>query len=129
MNVLCCYDSGDVLNQEVVSMSPETIVEKFQMGVKNLAAISLETGYQTEASVPYAITNAFKNLAAIGMEVDYKFKQLASAASAAPAAGSGAPAAKAEEKVEEVEEEPEEDMDMGGLFDWFWIIKNNICKI
>lgn len=74
MNVNLCYDNGDILNKEVVCMSPETIVERFQIGVKNLAAISLETGYQTEASVPYAITNAFKNLAAIGMEVDYKFK-------------------------------------------------------
>lgn len=57
-------------------MSPDTILSSFKAGVKNLAAISLETGYATKASVPYAITNAFKNLAAIGMEVDYKFKAL-----------------------------------------------------
>lgn len=74
MNVFACYDNGNILDREVVSISPADILDKFRAGVRNLAGICLETGLVTEASVPYALTNAFKNLAAIGMEVDYKFK-------------------------------------------------------
>jgi len=73
MSVFACYDNGAILDKDVVSMSPSDIVNSFKVGVSNIAAISLETGYETECSIPYAITNAFKNLAAIGMEVDYKF--------------------------------------------------------
>jgi large subunit ribosomal protein LP0 len=87
MNVFSCYNDGAVLTKDVVGMSPDTILSSFKAGVKNLAAISLETGYTTKASVPYAITNAFKNLAAIGMEVDYKFKALEDAMSGAGSAG------------------------------------------
>lgn len=74
MNVFACYDNGSILNKNVLAYDPASIINAFRSGVKNIAAISLETGYITEASVPYSITNAFKNLAAIGMEVNYKFK-------------------------------------------------------
>lgn len=71
MNVFACYDNGAILNKNVLTLDPSSILDSFRAGVKNIAAISLETGYTTEASVPYVITNAFKNLAAIGMEVGY----------------------------------------------------------
>jgi len=74
MNVYACYDNGSVLNKNVLSYDPSSIINSFRNGAKNIAAISLETGYVTEASVPYSVAIAFKNLAAIGMEVDYKFK-------------------------------------------------------
>ena len=45
MNVFSCYDNGAILNQDVISLSPSDIIGRFQAGVKNLAAISLETGY------------------------------------------------------------------------------------
>jgi len=45
MNVFACYDNGSILNKEIVSLSPDTIFSAFATGVKNLAAISLETGY------------------------------------------------------------------------------------
>jgi len=67
MSVFSCYDNGAILGKEIVSLSPDTIFSAFATGVKNIAAISLETGYTTEASIPYTIVNAFKNLAAIGL--------------------------------------------------------------
>jgi len=45
MNVFACYDNGNILDREVVSISPADIIEKFRSGVRNLAGISLETGY------------------------------------------------------------------------------------
>jgi hypothetical protein len=45
MNVFACYDNGSILGKEIVSLSPDTIFSAFATGVKNIAAISLETGY------------------------------------------------------------------------------------
>ncbi|KRX10699.1 hypothetical protein PPERSA_08694 [Pseudocohnilembus persalinus] len=118
MNVFACYDNGTILSKDVISLDQNDIIAKFQAGIKNIAAISLETGYQTDASVPYAVVNAFKNLAAIGMEVNYKFKILEELTTAGPAVVQQAAGGSAQpQKEAEPEPEPEEDMDMGGLFD------------
>merc|ERR1712141_444835 len=122
------YDSGTVFSPEVLDITDEAIVKRFMEGVSNIAAISLQIGYPTVASVPHSIINGFKNLLAIAAETEITFKEAetmkeyladpskfaAVAAAAAPAA-----AAPAEEKKEEVKEESEEsDDDMGfGLFD------------
>lgn len=41
MSVIACYDSGAVLDKDVISLSPEDILSKFSEGVKNLTAISI----------------------------------------------------------------------------------------
>jgi len=115
MTVLSCYDDGQMLDKAILSINTESIMERFQSGVKNVAAISLQTGIPTQVSIPHIVSNAFKNLAAIGLQINYKFSQIASASSA-PAA---APAAKKEDKpaakpVEVAKPKvEEEDADMG----------------
>lgn len=124
------YDSGSIFSPDILDIKPEDLRAKFQAGVANLAAVSLEVGYPTLASAPHSIANGFKNLLAIAATTDVEFKQAETikeylkdpskfAAAAAPAAAApagGAPAAKKEEK--KVEEEEEDDDDMGfGLFE------------
>jgi len=53
MSVLQMYDSGAVLDRETCSISPEDILKAFGQGVSNVTALSLETGYATELSVPH----------------------------------------------------------------------------
>jgi large subunit ribosomal protein LP0 len=124
------YDEGAIYSPEVLDITPDELQKRFQQGVANLAAISLEIGYPTKASVPHSVANALKNLLAIAAETDVTFKEaetlkeylkdpskFASAAASAPAASGGAPAAKEEAKKEEPAEESE-DSDIGmGLFD------------
>jgi large subunit ribosomal protein LP0 len=124
------YDEGAIYSPEVLDITTDELQKRFQQGVANLAAISLETGYPTKASVPHSVANALKNLLAIAAETDVTFKEaetlkeylkdpskFASAAASAPAASGGAPAAKEEVKKEEPAEESE-DSDIGmGLFD------------
>jgi large subunit ribosomal protein LP0 len=124
------YDEGAIYSPEVLDITTDELQKRFQQGVANLAAISLETGYPTKASVPHSVANALKNLLAIAAETDVTFKEaetlkeylkdpskFASAAASAPAASGGAPAAKEEAKKEEPAEESE-DSDIGmGLFD------------
>lgn len=74
MSVYLDYDGGDILNEESLSIGIDQILSNFSSGLKNLAAISLESGYVTDVAVPHLVANAFKNLAAIGLETGYKFK-------------------------------------------------------
>jgi large subunit ribosomal protein LP0 len=94
--------------------------------VPQIAALSLEIGYPTKASIPHTINNAFKSVVAIALETDYKFPRAKTfedflanpgnfvVAAAAPAAGGAAPAAA--KKVEESSEESDVGGGGGGLF-------------
>lgn len=123
------YDSGSIFSPEILDIKPEDLRAKFQAGVANLAAVCLEIGYPTLASVPHSIANGFKNLLAIAASTEIEFKEAATvkeylkdpskfAAAAAPAAGAAAPAAAAAKEEKKEEEEEEDDDDMGfGLFE------------
>lgn len=135
------YDDGSVMPAAVLDITDQEIINRFRNGVASVAALSLQLGYPTVASVPYALTSSFRNILAISMATSYTFPQaqklkeilsnpeamaaaLASAASAggassAPAAaasGGGATSAAPAPAKEEKEEEEEGDMDAGGLF-------------
>ena len=123
------YDEGAIYAPEVLDMTKEELQSRFLQGVRNIAAISLDIGYPTKASVPHSIANALKNLLAVAAETDVTFKEAEKlkeylkdpskfAAAAAPAAASAAAAAPAAAKEEPKKEEDSEDSDMGlGLFD------------
>ena len=58
-----------------ISLSDEQLLGKFQLGVSNVAGVSLEIGYCTQASVPHSIINGFKNVLAVAVETDISFPQ------------------------------------------------------
>jgi len=125
------YDSGACFDPEILDIKPEDLRAKFVNGVRNVAAISLQIGYPTVASVPHSIANGFKNLLSIAAVTGIEFEQAKKlkeylkdpskfAAAAAPAAA--APEKEEKKKEEKKKEEPkekEEEEDMGGfsLFD------------
>ncbi|XP_050329982.1 uncharacterized protein LOC126759289 [Bactrocera neohumeralis] len=127
------FDSGSIFSPEILDIKPEDLRAKFQAGVVNLAAVSLQIGCPTIASAPHSVANGFKNLLAMAVATEMVFKEVAAikefikdpskfvaAAASVPAsapAGAGAAAEKKEEAKKE-ESESEEDEDMGfGLFD------------
>jgi len=121
------YDNGAVFAPEVLDITDEQLLSKFQLGITNVAAASLEMGYCTQASVPHSIINAFKNVLAVAVETDISFPQAdtvkafladpsAFAVAAAPAEAEAVEETK--EEVKEESEEEESDDDMGfSLFD------------
>merc|ERR1712002_130382 len=126
LEVCQVYDNGTCFSPEVLDITDEDIRAKFMEGLNNIAAVSLEIGYPTVASVPHSILNGFKNLLAIAAETEITFAEAeqmkayladpSAFAAAAPAATAAAdePAAKA---AEPEPEEEESDDDMGfGLF-------------
>merc|ERR1712084_180253 len=127
MEVEQVYQDGSVFAAAVLDIKDDVLIQKFMAGVANMAAFSREVGIPTEAGLPHAFGNAFKNIAALVGDIDFEFKEVeevkkfladpdayaaANPVAAAPAAGGGGGgAAKAEAKkvVEEEEEEEEAD--------------------
>jgi len=119
------YDNGSLYDAAILDMTEADLTNRFFTGVNHIAAIGLEVGYPTLASVPHSIVGAFRKLVAIALETDYMFEEAKifkemldnpdAFKSAAPAAGGGTAAAP---EPEPEPEEEEEEMDMGfDLFD------------
>ncbi|CAL8111193.1 unnamed protein product [Orchesella dallaii] len=130
LQVQMVYDSGTIFEPKILDIKPEDLRARFMAGVRNVAAVSLQIGYPTVASVPHSIINGFKNLLAVAAVTEISFKEAETvkefikdpskfvSAVAAPAAAGGASPAKEAKKEEKKEESEEEDDDMGfGLFD------------
>jgi len=123
-DILNIYDSGSVFAPAILDITPEDIRAKFCEGVANVAAVSLNIGYPTIASVPHSIANGFRNIMAIAAATDIEFEQVATLKAYLADPSAFACAAPVEEAaVEEeaapaaVESEEESDDDMG--FDMF----------
>jgi len=135
LTLLHIYDNGSVYEPSVLKLTDTDILDKFRAGVANVASLSLSLGYPTLASLPHALSNAYKSVLAVAVETNYTFPAAqkikdylanpSAFAAAAPAAAAPAAAAggkkKEEEKKEEKEEKKEEDDDDdmfggGGLF-------------
>jgi len=129
------YDNGDIFEPAVLDIAPEDVFKKLAGAIATIAAIGLEIGYPTLASVPHTINNAYKSIIAIALGTDYKFPaalefeeflanpgNFVSAAAPAAAAGGAAPAPAAPAKKEESSEESVGAGAGGGLFgeeeDW-----------
>ena len=116
MGVQWVYDDGAFFKAAALDLSDEAIEAKFLNGVSNVAAVSLQTGIPTEASIPHSVVNAFKNLLSIAVATDFEFEQAKEikayladpskfAVAAAPVAAAAAVAAPAKEESEEEEED------------------------
>jgi len=120
------YEDGKVYSAKFLDVSAADVMARFQGGLSTIAAISLEIGLPTIASVPHSIFNAYKNLLAISIETDVVFDQARAIKEAIenPDAFMQAPTVVDETPADEPEEEPEEepakkessDEGMGGFF-------------
>jgi len=124
------YDHGSIYSHKVLDLTDDDLLSKFSNGVRNVAAIGLQIGVPSLASLPHSIARGYKNVLAVSLATDYTFPKAqkvkdvlanpgAFAAVAPPAAKPAAPHGKSAEKPKEVEKEKEKsDEDMGfGLFD------------
>jgi len=119
---------GGVFSPEVMKIKDSDLMAMWSSAVGNVAALSIATGYLTEAAIAPIIADGFKNVMALALEADYiEFEQVkkakdfldnpdafvAAVVEVAPAAGGGggggggggAAAAPAPEPEPEEEEE------------------------
>jgi len=128
LSIDCVFDRGSIFSVAVLDIDESYLVSKFAFAVQRIAAVSLQIGYPTQASIPHSIGNAFKSLVAVTINLDnYSFAKAdtykaflanpSAFAAAAPvaAAGGAAPAAAAAPVVKEEEVDAlEGGMDMFG---------------
>merc|ERR1711988_1120087 len=125
MEVEMVFQGGACFPAAVLDIGESVLIQKFMSGIANMAAFSREIGIPTEAGLPHAFGNAFRNVAALVSDISFTFKEVedvkkflddpeayaaANPVAAAPAAGAAPAAEKKEEKKVEVEEEEDEDV-------------------
>lgn len=67
-------EGGKLIDAKVLSITTESILEKFNKGASNLTALSLGSGYIIPQAVPHLIMTGFKNLASAGIAAKYDFE-------------------------------------------------------
>jgi len=75
LQILSVWDNGSVYGPEVLELTDEAILGKFNAGVKNIAALGLQIGYPTIASLPHSVIRGYKNVLSIALGTDYSFPQ------------------------------------------------------
>jgi len=131
LEIMSVYEDGAVFDPSILDLSETDVLQKFQSGVNNVAAVSLASGYPTIASVAHSFINGYKNVLYIALSTDYVYplakdikaflsdpeavaRALAAASSSAapaaaaaksPAVGAAKPVAAAAPPPEEKEEE------------------------
>jgi len=118
MHIKNFLDNNKLFPAAVLNITPQFILAAFGVGVQNVAAVSLSSGFATQASVHHSVLNAFKHLACASFASGFSFKEadkLKASAGSRPAAA-GAPAAAAKVVVAAPVVEEEVDVDMGDLF-------------
>ncbi|CAG8834681.1 13531_t:CDS:2 [Gigaspora margarita] len=122
LTVIQIYDNGTTFHPSVLDIEESTLIDHLLSGVKTIAAISLQIGYPTIASVPHSLINGFKKLLAISVTTEYTFaasekikQYLADPSAFAAAAPVAETATETKESAPAKQEEPEEesDEDMG----------------
>jgi large subunit ribosomal protein LP0 len=71
MKIAEVYDDGQILPEAILNLDPANLLARFEQGVRNITALSLGAGYPIEATIPIIIGNAFRNIAAISLETGY----------------------------------------------------------
>jgi len=70
------YDNGNVYPASVLDITDDVIVGRIKEAIMMCAAFGRATGVPSQASVPHALMEAFKNACAMVIESDFSFSQL-----------------------------------------------------
>merc|ERR1712054_160451 len=76
MEVVMVFQNGGVFSAAVLDISGQVLMAKFLNGMGNMAAFSREIGIPTEAGLPHAFGNAFRNVAALVSDISFTFKEV-----------------------------------------------------
>lgn len=70
------FDQGSIFSVAVLDIDTAYLTNMFRAAANKIAAISLQVGYPTQASLPHSMANAFKSLVAVTVNLDnYSFPE------------------------------------------------------
>merc|ERR1719162_737385 len=70
LNIKYVFEGG-IFPPDVLKITDSTLMATFGVGVGNIAAISMATGFHTEASLPHLIIKGAKNVVALALGAEY----------------------------------------------------------
>jgi len=76
LSIKIVYDNGALYDAKILDLTDDDIIAKFSRGVSKIAAIGLQIGYPTVASIPHSLARGYKNIASIALETDYSFPKI-----------------------------------------------------
>ena len=79
LQIVQVYDNGSLFDPKVLDLTADMLESKFMGHVSNLAAVCMELGYPTLASLPHMVSTAFQKIAQVSLEVGYEFPALTAA--------------------------------------------------
>jgi hypothetical protein len=62
LGIDCIFDNGSQFSVAVLDIDETMLISKFSFALSAVAALSLQIGYPTQASIPHSIGNAFRSL-------------------------------------------------------------------
>lgn len=123
--IKCVFDRGSIFSVDVLDIDEAYLTAKFAHALQTIAAVSLQVGFPTQASLAHSIGNAFRSLVAVTVNCEnYSFEKAepfkaflkdpsAFAVAAGPAATSGGAAPAAAAAPEKPKEEEVDALDGG----------------
>jgi len=119
------YDTGSIFAVDILDIDEAQLISRFTFALNKLAAVSLQIGYPTQASLAHSVANAFQTLVAVVVNLDnYSFPKAdpykafladpsAFTGSSGGGGGGGAPAAAAAAAPVKPKEEEVDALDGG----------------
>eukprot|EP00478_Filoreta_tenera_P000514 GABV01000517.1.p2 GENE.GABV01000517.1~~GABV01000517.1.p2 ORF type:complete len:319 (+),score=129.97 GABV01000517.1:114-1070(+) len=75
LKVVTVFDNGSVYAAKVLDLTEDDLSLKFMNGLRQIAAIGMQIGYPTTASVPHLIISGFKKLVALSVATEIELDQ------------------------------------------------------
>jgi len=75
MPIFKVYENGYIYDASLINIEEKDIISILQATISNIAALSLGSGFITQASAPYEIKNAFKDILSISFGSEFKIKE------------------------------------------------------
>jgi len=75
MNMWWVYEDGNLYESALVDIEEEDVLMSMRSAAQCVAAMSLGAGFITQASVPYAIRNAFKDILHVSFGAEFAIKE------------------------------------------------------
>ena len=66
-------EGGSLFDPKILDIKDDDLLSHVTSAISQVAAVSLELGYPTLASIPHSLINGYKNVLAVAVETDYSF--------------------------------------------------------
>lgn len=67
------FEGGSLYSPKALDIKQDDLMSAVTAAIANVAAISLQLGYPTLASIPHSIVNGYKNVLAVSVATEYTF--------------------------------------------------------